>query len=83
MERNEQELYDNVHGVFGLKSEKVKSELEARKISHQDYRRHLKTEPSSSRSRVGEKLERQFNNLRNHQLKAKNILEKYKKYLVD
>ena len=83
MERNDQELFENVHGIFELKLEKAKGELEARKISHQDYLHHLETKPSSSRGGVGEKLERQFNFFRNHQLKTKNILEKYKKYLVD
>ena len=66
-----------MHGISGRNMDRIKSELEMRKVSHKDYLRNL--ELNKSFEGVAAKLERKFNYFRRQKSRVKQILEKFKK----
>ena len=74
MDSNEREIFNNIHGMSN-KLERIKSEIETRKLSHKDFLQNLKLDSEVDNAR---KL---FNVLNNHKSNANSILDKYKKYM--
>ena len=75
MDSDEREIFTNVHGINDKRLERVRSEIETRKLSHKDFYENLKLENEMESAR------KIFDALKNHKSNANSILEKYKRYM--
>jgi hypothetical protein len=75
MDSNEREIFNNIHGINENRIQRIKREIETRKLSHKDFLQNLK---------LGNEVDsamKLFNVLNKHKSNANSILEKYKKYM--
>jgi hypothetical protein len=75
MDSDEREIFTNVHGINENRLERIKSEIETRKLSHKDFFENLKLDNEM------ESVRKIFDVLKNHKSNANSILEKYKRYM--
>jgi hypothetical protein len=75
MDSDEREIFTNVHGINDNRLERVRSEIETRKLSHRDFFENLKLDNEIESAR------KIFDVLKNHKSNANSILEKYKRYM--
>jgi hypothetical protein len=75
MGSDEREIFTNVHGINDNRLERIKSEIETRKLSHKDFLENLELDNEMESAR------KIFDVLKNHKSNANSILEKYKRYM--
>ena len=75
MDSDEREIFTNVHGINDNRLERVRSEIETRKLSHKDFLENLELDNEM------ESIRKIFDVLKNHKSNANSILEKYKRYM--
>jgi hypothetical protein len=75
MDLEEREIFSNVHGINDTILERVRSEIETRKLSHKDFFENLKLDNEMESAR------KIFDVLKSHKSNANSILEKYKRYM--